>query len=99
MKAPDYPTNIPLKARQTIRRKGGKPFAIRLSAEHTQSGISKGGQVIPLPEFGAVAYNFRWFDGSVVFWWALKPPISEQGFRARFRAEVWKTVKGKPTQL
>jgi len=75
-----------------------KPFAVRLFRP-PRTRIEAGKEIRPLPEFGAIAYNFEWFNGRRVFWFKLEKPETVHGIEATVRAEVWKTLDGVLKQL
>src|SRR5882672_10477731 len=100
MNAPPFPSEVRIKSGQRIGPKEGTPFCVRLLVEKEKSrGIGTEGRVVPIPEFGGIAYNFRMFDSATVFWWILPQPVEEQGIMAELRAEVWNVSKGEPVEL
>lgn len=101
-KRPQAPESIKIKTAQLVRstQQGSKHFALRYTIEQSPSGteVKANGKVLPIPEFGAIAYNWE-THGLVAFEWELDKIIEENGIKARYRAEVWHAQNGEAKQL
>jgi len=83
---------------QFVKTTSGKVIAVRIF-HSPSSSIEAGKSIRPLPEFGAIAYNFELFDGREVLWFKLRKPESVHGIKATVRAEVWNTRAGELKRL
>jgi hypothetical protein len=99
-KLPPPPKSVKIKAAQRLRpHTGGDYFAVRyIFEQHSGMEIRTGGRIVPIPEFGAMAYNWE-LHGLAAFEWNLDKPIDKDGIKAWHRAEVWHTHDGQATQL
>ena len=88
-------------ATQRVRNpQDGKHFAVRYIFEQSSgTEIKTSGRIFPIPEFGAVAYNFEKYSGEIIFYGRLNKPLDKDGIKARFWAEVWKLQNDQPKLL
>jgi hypothetical protein len=83
-------TSPEISSARMIALNGGTPFAVRYIYQHERTDKAEPGKIImPLPEFGAVAYNVEIQRGLRVDWRKLKRAEDAEGLSCKLRADVY----------